>query len=453
MNTIKIFFVVLFVITIYACQPSAVRETVEPHPVTEEGLIASSLYAAERVGSDDVMANMLRRISLLKVRQDQFDTALEFADQIPTQSEKDRTIADIAIAINDQGERGRARSIAAQIESDYEKSRVLAEIAVAYERAEEYRQGRELAEEITDPNFKARAIAEIAVVYQEAGYGDLASRLFNQALTAARTEQSITHHIETLLFIAEQYYEAGRQQGARDVFADALRLADDVRLEQHVVSVWGNFLTSYRKAGQDNTVIEHALTAARDMGEAEGYYRDELLSRIAIALAHESNYDRAQSVTGDIEDAPLRATTYSRLAVIAHNRNDTEEAGGLLNTAVEVSGTMSEGTFKQRAMRDIAIHAVEMHQYDTVDRLLDKIDEPQFAADAASLAADTALEEDDEDAFNRYLKKTVAAFDIIEDPVVKSEILFSIAELYERSGYTPDEDTKLIVSKALHAVD
>ena len=438
---------------LYACQPSAVRETVEPHPVTEEGLIASSLYAAERVGTDEVKSDMLRRISLMKLAQNEFDAALDFAGQIPLQNVNDRTIADIAIAINERGERDRARSIAGQIESEYEKSRVLADVAVTYERAHEFRRGRELAEEIPDPNFKARAVAGIAVIYHAEGYGDLASRLFNQALRAARTEQSLTHHIETLLYIAEKYNEAGRQQDARDVFADVRRLTENVHLEQHVVTVWSSILNSYRQAGMNESVIDDAIAIARDMDDAEGYFRDELFSRVAVALMKSEDYERSGSITGEIDDLPLRVTTYARLSVIAHNRNDTEEADELLTEALTLSETIPDGAFKQRVLRDIGKNAVEMQRYDTVDLVTGMISEPHFAAEVAVHAAGAALDAEDTDIFTRYLEQTVEAFDDVDDPVIQSGLLFDIAELYERSGYTPDEDTKLIVSRALHAVE
>lgn len=450
--TLKILFVCITVI-MYACQPSAVRETVEPHPVTEEGLIASALYAAEHVGSDDAKADILRRIAMMKLTQDKIGEALDFAVQIPTQLDKDEVIADIAVALTERGARERARSLTNQIESEYQRSRVLAGIAVAYERAEEYRRGRELAETIPDPNYKARAVAGIAVIYYAEGYGDLASRLFNQALEAARQEQSLTHHIETLLYISVKYNEAGQEQRAREVFADALELAGRINNEHQLVNVWNTILAAYSEAGSEVAVIDDAVTVAHAVGEREDFYKDELLGRVVIAYAKEGLYDQMTETITEIGDIPLRATTLARTSVIVHDSNYEEKSNKLITEALLLIDRIDSETFQRRTLREIGLAAAETRRFSVIDEVLNTLDDKQILAEIASNAAGKALEADNQVLFSNYLKQSISALDTMDDPVEQSRKLFTIAELYDRSGYTPDEDTKLIVSKVLHAID
>lgn len=449
------YYSLLFVafIFVYGCQPFGVRKAVEPHPVTEEGLIASALYAAGRVTSDEVKSNMLRRIALMKLSKNETDTALDLAGQIPVQTERDRTTAEIAIFLSENGGREHARSLAGQIQSDFHRSRILAEVAVAYERAGEYRRGRELAEKISDPNFQARAVAGIAVIYYAGGYGDLASRLFNQALQAARREQSITHHIETLLYISQKYNEAGQRQRSREVFSNVLELTDQIGNEQHLVNVWGAILNTYSGAGQNDVIIERAISVARAMGDNAAYYRDELVSRVAIAYANVSSYDRMFDAIEEIGDIPLRATTKSQAAVIAERNGDREKANGLLVDATALSEQISGEVFKQRVLLDIGIDAANIIRFDIVDTVIDMLDAPRSVAEVALHAAHKAMEQDNTDAFARFAKQSVEALDAIGDPVEQAAMLVSLAELYDRSGFTPDEDTTLIVSKILHTVD
>ncbi len=449
----KLIFLFAFItIFFYACQPSAVRETVEPHPVTEEGLIASALYAAERVDAG-ARSDILRRIALMKLAQDDIDAALDFAVQIPSQSDRDETLADIAIEITGRGERERARSLTNQIESEYEQSRVLAGIAVAYEQAEEYRRGRELAETIPDPNFKARAVAGIAVIYYAEGYGDLASRLFDQALDAARREQSITHHIESLLYISVKYNEAGQTQRAQEVFADALELTGRINNESQLVIVWETILNAYSDAGRDAAIINEAVNVARTIGEREEYYKDELLGRIAVAYANAGMYEQMTETTAGINDIPLRATTFAQAAVALKENEYDDDGAALFKEALSLAGRIDSDIFKQRTLREIGIAAVEASQFSAVDEVLNTLDNKEMLADVASNAAGKALELGEQELFTRYLEQSIAALDEIEDPVTQSKKLFTVAELYDRSGQTPDEDINLIVSKVLHAID
>jgi len=330
---------------------------------------------------------------------------------------------------------------------------VLAAIAVAYERAEEYRRGRELAETITDPNYKARALSEIAVIYYAGGYGDLASRLFNQALQAAGREQSITHHIETLLYISQKYNEAGQRQQAGEVFSSALELTGQIRNEQPLVNVWIMILESYAQAAQNHSIIENAVEAARGMNDEAEYYRDELLSRAAIASSKAGQYDGMNELTDEIGDALLRATTAAHIAVILGDDGENERADDMLTNALAVSETITGTTFRQRTLREIGRHAAALQRFDTVETAIDKLDDPHSIADVAAHAAGTALDKENEDVFKRYMNKTVAALDSVDDPIAQAEILFNVAELYERSGSVPDANTKLIVSKVLYALD
>ncbi len=444
--------VIAFVL-LYGCQPSALRDVVEPHPVTEKGLIASAMYAAERVGSDEVKSNTLRRIALLKLDQNETGAAVDHAVQIPLQNERDRTIADVAIFLTGRGEHDRARSLVNRIQSDFHKSRALAGIAVGYERAAEYRRGRELAEEILDPNYQARALAGIAVIYYEEGYGDLASRLFNQALQSARREQSITHHIETLLYISEKYTEAGQRQRSREVFTNVIELSGQIGNDQHLVNVWGAILHTYPHAGQNDSIIEQAISVARAMGDNAAYYRDELMSRAAIAYANISSYDRMFDAIDEITDIPLRVSTMAQSSAAADGNGDREIADRLLADAINMSEQISGDVFRQRALRDLGIYAATISRFDTVDEVIDKLDSPRAVADVAAYAARKAMERDYTDALTRFKKKSVKALDEIDDRIGQAEALVSIAELYNRSGVTPDEDTTLIVSKLLHAVE
>lgn len=437
----------------YACQPGAVRDVAEPHPVTGDGLIASALYAAERIGSDGVKSDILRNTALMHLNRNDVEKAIDYALRIPVQNRKDETVADIAVFLGDNDERDRARSVTNHIQSDYHRSHALAGIAVAYERAGQYRHGRQLAEEITDPNFQARAFADIAVIYYAEGYRDLGSRIFNQALQAVRREQSITHHIETLVYIAKKYNEAGQRQRSREVFSDVMQLTGEIVNEQHLVGIWGMILQSFDEMGQNESVIENALSVARGMGDNGSYYRDEMMNRVAIAYASRQSYDRMNDALEDIGDLPLRVVTIAESAMIADRNGDDNKADDLFARAMDVSEQLPGGVFRERTLRDVGMSAANAYRFDTVDTVIGRLRNSGAIARLTSHAAHKALGTDNDDMFTRYLKQSVQALDAIDDRVAQAESLFAIAGLYHRSGMTPDKDTNLTVSKILYSLE
>jgi tetratricopeptide (TPR) repeat protein len=450
----KYFFLfILLAFVLYACRVPAVREAAKPHPVTEHGMIASALYAAERSGSDDVTSNILRRIALLKVTRNDRDAAFEVAQKIPTQNQRERTVADIALWITERGEHQWAQSVAEHLESDFHKSRVAAAVSVAYERAGEYRRGRELAETIPDPNFQARAFSGIAVVYRAAGYSDLASRLFNQAINAAGREQSITHHIETLLHISQKYREADMQRQSSEMVSRVMGLLDQITSEQHLLTVWSAVLDGYAQAGQNHSIIEKAVEAAYGANVQGSYIRDEILSRAAIACARAELYDRMSELLGDIGDVLLRTTTTAHIAVIFGDMQKRERADMMLTRALSLSDRITGSVFKRRALREIGGNAAILCRFDTVDVIIDILGDPRSLADVAAQAASSAFDHEHEDLFRKYMNKIVSALDSADNPVDRAEILFDFAALYERSGSIPDESARAVVSKVLYAVE
>jgi tetratricopeptide (TPR) repeat protein len=449
----SVFFFIAISIFFSACRPGAVRDVVEPHPVTGEGLIASALYAAERIGSDEVKSDILRNTALMILNQNDVEKAFDYTSRIPIQNRKDQTSADIAIFLGDNGDRDRARSVANQIQSDYHKSRALAGIAVSYERAGQYRYGRELAEEIPDPNLQARAFADIAVIYYGEGYRDLGSRIFNQALQAVRREQSITHHIETLVYISQKYKEAGQQRQSREIFSNVMQLTNEVGNEQHLVSIWGLILQSYDEMGQSDSIIDNALTVARGLGENASYYRDEMINRVATAYASRQSYDRMDGALEEIGDLPLRVVTIAESAMLTDNNGDENMADDLFARAIDLSEQIPDGVFKERALRDLGISAANAYRFDTVDRVMRKLQSSGAKASLASHAAHKALDTNDKDVFAHYLKQSVQALDAIDDLVAQTESLSAIAGLYNRSGMTPDKNTNVIVSKILYGLE
>ena len=448
-----LFFFIAISLYFSACQPGAVRDVSEPHPVTGDGLIASALYAAERIGSDEVKSDILRNTALMQLNRNDVEKAFDYASRIPVQNRQDETVADIAIFLGDNGERDRARSVANQIESDYHRSHAMAGIAVAYERAGRYRHGRQLAEEIPDPIFQARAFADIAVIYYAEGYRDLGSRIFNQALQAVRREQSITHHIETLVYISQKYNEAGQQRQSREIFSNVMQLTGDIGNEQHLVGIWGVILQSYEDMGQSESIIENALSVVRGMGDNASYYRDEMISRVAIAYANRRSYDRMNDVLEEIGDLPLRVVTIAESAMIADKNGDDKKADDLFARAMDLSEQIPGGVFKERALRDVGIFAANAYRFDTVDTVIRRLRGSGTIASLTSHAAQKALDTDNKDVFARYLKQSVQVLDAIDDRVAQTESLFAIAGLYDRSGMTPDKDTNLTVSKILYDLE
>lgn len=445
--------VTIAVISWYACQPTAVRETAVPHPITEEGMIALTLFVADRVESEDLQSNLYRRVALYKLGQEEVEAAINFAENIPVQETKDRTIADISIFLCGRGELERAHVMLEGIVSDFHRSRVMAELAASYERVEEFRRGRDLTETIPDPNYQSRAFADIAALYHELGYTDLASRIFNQAVQAARKEQSVTHHVETLLYVVQKLYETGRHQRADGLFSQIIDLAGQIQSEQHLVAMWGTILENYPSSDLGESVLRDAMNVARNMDHGAGYFRDELLAHVILATAQMGFLEDVHELLNEIQDVPLRAVTLARTAEILFQKGNHSAARNLLIRSRGIAHQIQSDIFRERTLCEIGLIAPRIDAFDVLDEIIDEINSPRLRFDVYIQAARMKLATDKAELFLRYLQYALLTFERIDSLTDRIELLFDIAELYDRSGLDPDREAKLIVSKVVHSVD
>ena len=436
-----------------ACQPSAVRETVEMHPAAEKEMIDAARYAIDRANTPEEGSALLQKLAGLYVRYNRIDDALEIIDAMPVGETRDALIADIGVHYAATGSPERALEAAEGMESSYHASRARAAVAVAYEEAGEYGKGRALAESISDPHFQAQAFAGIGVVYYNEGYPDLASRLFRQALQAAEREGSITHRIGTITEVAVLYRKAGQTGPARELFNRAIDLTESIGNDRFIPEMWSMLLSRYRDAGLDDEVVRRAERAAGGLAGASGFYRDQLYGSIAGAYAGLGRFDDAESIAGNIRDAGVRSNAFSGIAAAAAKHNDPDQAHRFFNGAIEATDSIQSETFRNRALRDIALSAKETGAIDIVARSTELITDPIYRGEVIVALAGFRFRENDRDEGEAQLSRALRIVAGASERRAPSDVFITIAFLYDHAGIEPDEETRLLVSKVLHSLE
>ncbi len=339
----------------HACRPPGTGETARgPHPAAEKGLLVSVEYAADKISSQTGGTDIRPKLALLYLHSRDIERALETARSIEDRNDRARTIGLIGEYLVEIGNREQAESVANSIQVDYFKSSVLARIALSYEEAGEYRRGRELAEEIPDPNFKARALSGIAVQYHREGYGDLANRIFRQAIQAAETEQSITHRIETLVYLAVKHNQSERQSRATELFQEAVQLAEKISGAQQSLGSWTVILSYYRDAGQGTRVIDRADEYAGTQQDGAGFFTNELQSAVAAAYARSGAFAKAEEILSDLEDAAARALLAAHITISYAERNNAPETERFFSITQNNIESITVQAFRERIITESA---------------------------------------------------------------------------------------------------
>jgi tetratricopeptide (TPR) repeat protein len=453
-NCLSPLFMLTLLIILAACQPSAVRDTDRgPHPVAEEGLLASMEYITEKFKDEAGGTQLQANLAILYLHHDDPENALLTAQSIPDVNERDRVLARIGEYQVEHGSREQAHTIAELIRTDYYKSSVLARIAFSYEEEGEYRRGRELAEIIPDPNLKARALADIAVQYNREGYGDLANRIFRQAIQTAETEGSLTHRIETLVYLAIKHNQAGRGREATDLFNEALKFTESIPDAQHSIGSWKTILASFTDAGQPAGVIDRAAKSLGDTQNGADYYRNELLSLIAIAYAKNGSFPKAEEILSDMEDASGRAVLSAHISALYEERGNSTEAKRFFTITQNNIDLVSIPTFKDRSISECAriyIEADQPHQADILARAHSN------NATASRLFASLAVSYHNLKERERAENMLREALSILSESRNKYETASAfpdIAEAFLVMGYTLSDMQKEKISKILHSIE
>jgi tetratricopeptide (TPR) repeat protein len=453
-NRLSPLFILTLLIILSACQPSTVRDTDSgPHPVAEEGLFASMEYITEKFRAEAGGTQLQANLALLYLHHDDPENALLTAQSIPDVNERDRVLARIGEYMVDIGSRGQAQTIADSIRMNYYKSSVLARIAFSHEEEGDYRRGRELAETIPDPNLKARALADIAVHYYREGYGDLANRIFRQAVQSAGTESSLTHRIETLVYLADKHNQAGRGSQATDLFNEALKLTESIANPQYSIGAWEIILSSYKEAGQPDRIIDKAVSHARDIQNESEYYRNEILSAAATAYAENGSFVKAEEILSNMEDPPARAVLSAQISALYEKRGNSTEAKRFFTIAQNNIGLISIQAFKERTISECV-------------RIYIEADQPQQAeilarahsnnAAASRLFAAVAVSYHNLRERERAEDMLNEALSVLSEGGEKHETASAFSDIVEAflvTGYALYDPQKVKVSKILHSIE
>jgi tetratricopeptide (TPR) repeat protein len=447
------FFIIICGLWFSACQPSAVRETVDVHPAAGQNMISAARYAMDRSNTPEERSALLQQLAGLYVRYNRIDEALEIIDAMPAGESRDALIADIGVHYVATGSPDRALEAVEGMESAYHASRVRAAVAVAYETAGDYGKGRTLAESISEPHFQAKAFAGIGVVYYNEGYPDLASRLFRQGLQAAERERSITHRIGAITELAVLYRKAGQNGPARELFNQAIDLTETIGNDQFIPVMWSMLLSRYRDAGLDDEIVRRAERAAGGLTGASGFYRDQLYGSIAAAYAGLGRYDDAESTAGNIQDAAVRSDAFSDIAAAAAKHDDPDRAHRIFNGALAVTDSIQSETFRNRALRDIALSAAEAGAIGIAVRGTESITDPIYRGEVFVTLAEIRFREDDRREGEAQLSRALRIVAGASERRAPSAVFITIAFLYDHAGIEADEETRLLVSKVLHSLD
>ncbi len=159
-----------------------------------------------------------------------------------------------------------------------------------------------LAQTITDNEERARAMANIAEVQAGAGNRTGAHESFTQALAAAeRTDDE--QHVRLLADIAEAQSRAGDRAGAQESFTRAIKFANTI-----IGKEWAEWNSLANVAKAHAQALVHIAGAQARVGDRAGA-RESFAQAIKIAHTIQNEIDRAQ-VLAAIAEGQARVLVY-----------------------------------------------------------------------------------------------------------------------------------------------
>ncbi len=230
--------------------------------------------------------------------RDIFGAALEAAEQMPLQPDRESVVRDIAASQARAGLLEEALTTARGIVGTAERDRALSSIILVQSGRHRFAEALETAASVDDEFCRAQVLTEIAVLQVTAGLAKEADETFEEALATAA---AIPFRGVALRGTVDALAKAER-------FDEALTVIGDIRDPFAQAPPLGIVAVSQAKRGR----FQEALATANRI--RHGYHRSSAHGVLAVAQARAGEFEAALALAEEIPMAPMRAQVLCEIA-------------------------------------------------------------------------------------------------------------------------------------------
>ena len=461
------------------------------------GQVSEAVEAARQITHQGNRAAALSEIGTAGACAGQLSEALAAAQEIDNPIYKTAVLREIAVARMHAGETAAARdafstavAVAEGIEREVSRAAALKEIAAAHAQAGDVAAARDTfsqalgaARLIREPGDRAESLQWIATAQAEAGEETAARETFADALASTRqvehhqtrgwrvmeiaTAQLRVGQVDEALAssrqVADSEYrslaleqiavaeaEAGELAAARETFANAIAVAQQIPYGGDKASRLGTVVSAQAKAGQ----FSDAYEAARAIEHRET--RVETLSKIAATQARAGQFAGALAAARQLAAGERKAETLSAIATAQIEAGETSSVRDTLAEALVANQETEDVQGRAHALREIAAAQARIRELDgaratfieavtsaqRIESLGDRATVLSDIATAQSLSGETTLARD-------TFVKGLSAARQIGDEQQRMAILKGIASQQANAGQV--ESARETLMEALDA--
>jgi hypothetical protein len=252
---------------------------------------------------------------------------------------------------------------AVQNSNPYRQGELIAAVASTYAKTRQYNQALKVAQLITNaPYHKASAIAAVSRQYGQQAEPE-------QAL---RTAETIENHKDTaeikvklLADIGNQYIQAGKQDKAAQVFAQAVQTVQIVENTDEQSRLLSEVIVKYAQAGQPDAALQLIPKIA-----TPGYSKARALAAIATSYAKAGQQAKASQALSQ---------TLATIAATSDTNQKSDSRGESIRNfieakrfdyALQIAQAIEDEFTRADTLRDIAVQAADAGQTDSALQII-----------------------------------------------------------------------------------
>ena len=438
----------------------------------EELEIDDALAAASRVASAiknaDSYDELAAAIAYRYAQRSDFDRAVDVADTINDPFAMEKSIADIAVLLNADGQEDGAFELIDSIEDPSHAANARSQIAVAHAAAGNVDRALEIATAMDDTSGTL-----VDIAYQCADQD-----IHDRAIEIVGLMDFPLGAVWVRCRVARDYHKSGRVEEALEMLNLAFDETEEVEPPNERAAALAELAVRFQEFGSDEKSAQVLLLAMEVAETADEDFQDAAFSQIAAGHARLKQYDSAVSVTEKIDSVYLAASTLVELAIIEHEDESRHDDAVLLlsdaydlivedephsqrdeaqhnyllarigvtyalfdelDRAIKASFAINELDMRFRALSDVAMQFVQVEKPDDALTMARKIEDESICTGTLIKIARVLITTGSKDQGLGVLTEASRLFEKLERPFDKSQLAASLA-----IAYAEDDDSDRI---------
>jgi tetratricopeptide (TPR) repeat protein len=258
-----------------------------------------------------------------------------------------------------------------------------------------------------------------------------AATLHDELRQTALTIGDAENRSWSLIHLAIALAQAGEEETAHLVFAEAQTVANSIDDASEQVRVLCALATALVQAGERETVQQvfneaQMMAISIDNTENRGY----AFCNLATTLAKSGDFQQAQAIVTSIDDAVAKSKALSALATALVQAGEEETAHQVFNEAQAIATSIDDASRRVWALSALATALAESRDFEQAQVVINSIDDALYCVEAINNLA-TALAKSGD---FQQAQAVINSIDNIDDASARKWALSNLATSLAKSG-------------------